>query len=73
MKMMIPGCGSGVLGCLIAEYQSRSPQIDSMVVSISSAALVTGEGFAAIASDDRSAVTGEGETMLSRRAIIEKD
>ncbi len=46
-------CGSGVLGCLIAEYQSRSPQIDSMVVSISSAALVTGEGIAAIASEER--------------------
>ena len=31
----------------------RSTQIDSMVVFISSAALATGEGFAAIASEER--------------------
>jgi hypothetical protein len=50
--------------------------MDSIVVSISSRVgsvvwLVTGEGFAAIASDERSAVTGERETMLSTRAMIE--
>ena len=49
--------------------------MDSIVVSISSRArdpfvlLETGEGFAAIASKERSVVTGEGDTMLSRKEM----